>query len=80
MVVQFKKFEEINASMHARFGFLCFTTILWLSSLRNLKKSVHQYMQGLASIFAVFGIWTKFHGQDGLWLIFGATFMDGYDP
>lgn len=46
-----------------------FTAILvhrWLPGSRNLKKSVHLSMQGLALASGVFGIWTNFHGQDGI--------------
>ncbi|KAH7840494.1 hypothetical protein Vadar_017663 [Vaccinium darrowii] len=38
----------------------------WLPGSRNLKKSVHLSLQGLALGCGIFGIWTKFHGQDGI--------------
>ncbi|XP_038693230.1 probable transmembrane ascorbate ferrireductase 4 isoform X2 [Tripterygium wilfordii] len=38
----------------------------WLPGSRNLKKSVHLCLQGVALAFGVFGIWTKFHGNDGI--------------
>ncbi|XP_017970738.1 PREDICTED: probable transmembrane ascorbate ferrireductase 4 [Theobroma cacao] len=38
----------------------------WLPGSRNLKKSVHLCLQGLALGSGVFGIWTKFHGKDGI--------------
>ncbi|KAL2546342.1 putative transmembrane ascorbate ferrireductase 4 [Forsythia ovata] len=38
----------------------------WLPGSRNLKKSVHLSLQGLALACGVFGIWTIFHGQDGI--------------
>ncbi|GAB4840240.1 hypothetical protein Ancab_021005 [Ancistrocladus abbreviatus] len=37
----------------------------WLPGSRNLKKSVHLCLQGVALASGVFGIWTKFHGRDG---------------
>lgn len=46
-----------------------FTAILvhrWLPGSRNLKKSVHLSMQCFALVSGVFGIWTKFQGQDGI--------------
>lgn len=65
----------------------------WLPGSRNLKKSVHLSMQGLALASGVFGIWTNFHGQDGIvanfwslhsWmglicmLLFGAQWLIGF--
>lgn len=38
----------------------------WLPGSRNLKKSVHLSLQGLALASGVFGIWTKFQGRDGV--------------
>lgn len=38
----------------------------WLPGSRNLKKSVHLCLQGLALASGIFGIWTKFHSQDGV--------------
>ncbi|XP_030549634.1 probable transmembrane ascorbate ferrireductase 4 [Rhodamnia argentea] len=38
----------------------------WLPGSRNMKKSVHLWLQGVALGSGVFGIWTKFHGQDGV--------------
>uniref|UniRef100_A0A5B7C662 ascorbate ferrireductase (transmembrane) n=1 Tax=Davidia involucrata TaxID=16924 RepID=A0A5B7C662_DAVIN len=38
----------------------------WLPGSRNSKKSVHLCLQGMALAFGVFGIWTKFHGEDGI--------------
>ncbi|MBA0689265.1 hypothetical protein Goari_007000, partial [Gossypium aridum] len=38
----------------------------WLPGSRNLKKSVHLCLQGVALGCGVFGVWTKFHGQDGI--------------
>ncbi|KAE9451063.1 hypothetical protein C3L33_17037, partial [Rhododendron williamsianum] len=38
----------------------------WLPGSRNLKKSVHLCLQGVALACGIFGIWTKFHGQDGI--------------
>ncbi|XP_071926336.1 probable transmembrane ascorbate ferrireductase 4 isoform X2 [Coffea arabica] len=38
----------------------------WLPGSRNLKKSVHLCLQGLALGSGVFGIWTKFHSQEGI--------------
>lgn len=51
------------------FILLLFSAILihrWLPGSRNLKKSVHLCLQGLALGSGVFGIWTKFHGKDGI--------------
>ncbi|XP_075104133.1 transmembrane ascorbate ferrireductase 2-like isoform X2 [Nicotiana tabacum] len=38
----------------------------WLPGSRNLKKSVHLCLQGLALACGIFGIWTKFHSSDGI--------------
>ncbi|KAL7132551.1 hypothetical protein ABFS83_12G082000 [Erythranthe nasuta] len=38
----------------------------WLPGSRNLKKLVHLCLQGLALGCGIFGIWTKFHGQNGV--------------
>ncbi|XVE91364.1 hypothetical protein REPUB_Repub01dG0003300 [Reevesia pubescens] len=38
----------------------------WLPGSRNFKKSVHLCLQGVALASGVFGIWTKFHGKDGI--------------
>lgn len=38
----------------------------WLPGSRNMKKTVHLGMQGVALAIGVFGIWTKFHGKDGV--------------
>ncbi|GLU04803.1 hypothetical protein SLE2022_219340 [Rubroshorea leprosula] len=38
----------------------------WLPGSRNLKKSVHLCLQGVALASGVFGIWTKFQGKDGI--------------
>ncbi|XP_059655571.1 probable transmembrane ascorbate ferrireductase 4 [Cornus florida] len=38
----------------------------WLPGSRNLKKSVHLCLQGVALASGIFGIWTKFHSQDGV--------------
>ncbi|KAL3510867.1 hypothetical protein ACH5RR_030268 [Cinchona calisaya] len=38
----------------------------WLPGSRSLKKSVHLCLQGLALGCGIFGIWTKFHSQDGI--------------
>ncbi|XP_047342471.1 probable transmembrane ascorbate ferrireductase 4 [Impatiens glandulifera] len=65
----------------------------WLPGSTNLKKSVHLSLQGLALACGVFGIWTKFHGQDGVvanfyslhsWMglicvsLFGAQWLMGF--
>ncbi|KAH9707597.1 putative transmembrane ascorbate ferrireductase 4 [Citrus sinensis] len=65
----------------------------WLPGSRNLKKSVHLCLQGLALACGIFGIWTKFHGIDGVvanfyslhsWMglicvsLFGAQWMMGF--
>ncbi|KAB2053333.1 hypothetical protein ERO13_A12G172100v2 [Gossypium hirsutum] len=65
----------------------------WLPGSRNLKKSVHLCLQGVALGCGVFGIWTKFHGQDGIvanffslhsWMglicvsLFGAQWLVGF--
>ncbi|XP_031265711.1 probable transmembrane ascorbate ferrireductase 4 [Pistacia vera] len=38
----------------------------WLPGSRHFKKSVHLCLQGVALASGIFGIWTKFHGQDGV--------------
>lgn len=38
----------------------------WLPGSRSLKKSVHLCLQGVALACGIFGIWTKFQGQDGI--------------
>ncbi|GAV77472.1 Cytochrom_B561 domain-containing protein [Cephalotus follicularis] len=38
----------------------------WLLVSRNVKKSVHLCLQGVALASGVCGIWTKFHGKDGI--------------
>ncbi|PKI55943.1 hypothetical protein CRG98_023675 [Punica granatum] len=65
----------------------------WLPGSRSLKKSVHLSLQGVALASGVFGIWTKFHGNDGVlanfyslhsWMglvcisLFGAQWLMGF--
>ncbi|KAK8511830.1 hypothetical protein V6N11_050506 [Hibiscus sabdariffa] len=65
----------------------------WLPGSRNLKKSAHLWLQGVALGCGVFGIWTKFHGQQGIvanffslhsWMglicisLFGAQWLMGF--
>ncbi|CAK9144232.1 unnamed protein product [Ilex paraguariensis] len=65
----------------------------WLPGSRNFKKSVHLCLQGVALASGVFGIWTKFHGEDGIvanffslhsWMglicisLFGAQWLMGF--
>ncbi|KAL5553523.1 hypothetical protein UlMin_040924 [Ulmus minor] len=38
----------------------------WLPGSKGLKKSVHLCLQGVALGSGIFGIWTKFHGEDGI--------------
>ncbi|XP_021717856.1 probable transmembrane ascorbate ferrireductase 4 [Chenopodium quinoa] len=38
----------------------------WMPGSRNMKKLVHLGMQGVALACGVFGIWTKFHGENGV--------------
>ncbi|VVB14343.1 unnamed protein product [Arabis nemorensis] len=38
----------------------------WLPGSRKTKKAVHLWLQGLALVSAVVGIWTKFHSQLGV--------------
>ncbi|CAJ2648346.1 unnamed protein product [Trifolium pratense] len=38
----------------------------WLPGSRGLKKSVHLCLQGVALASGIFGIWTKFKGEDGI--------------
>ena len=50
-------------------SFLVLSAILvhrWLPGSRGFKKSVHLCLQGLALACGIFGIWTKFHGNDGI--------------
>ncbi|XP_043701198.1 probable transmembrane ascorbate ferrireductase 4 [Telopea speciosissima] len=64
-----------------------------LPGSRNLKKSVHLSMQGVALASGLFGIWTKFHRQNGIvanfyslhsWMglitvfLFGAQWLMGF--
>ncbi|KAJ8760501.1 hypothetical protein K2173_015168 [Erythroxylum novogranatense] len=65
----------------------------WLPGSRSLRKSVHLCLQGVALASGVFGIWTKFHGKDGVlanfyslhsWMglicicLFGAQWLTGF--
>ncbi|GMH01847.1 hypothetical protein Nepgr_003686 [Nepenthes gracilis] len=65
----------------------------WLPGARNFKKSVHLCLQGVSLASGIFGIWTKFHGQDGIvanfyslhsWMgltcvfLFGIQWMTGF--
>ncbi|XP_073266999.1 uncharacterized protein [Populus alba] len=65
----------------------------WLPGSRGFKKSVHLCLQGLALACGIFGIWTKFHGNDGIvanffslhsWMglicisLFGAQWLMGF--
>ncbi|XP_059454480.1 probable transmembrane ascorbate ferrireductase 4 [Corylus avellana] len=65
----------------------------WLPGSRNSKKSVHLCLQGVALASGVFGIWTKFQGEDGIvanffslhsWMgltcvsLFGAQWLMGF--
>ncbi|PIN00443.1 cytochrome b [Handroanthus impetiginosus] len=65
----------------------------WLPGSRNMKKLAHLCLQGVALSCGIFGIWTKFHGQDGIvanfyslhsWMglsciiMFGAQWMFGF--
>ncbi|XP_062157699.1 probable transmembrane ascorbate ferrireductase 4 [Alnus glutinosa] len=65
----------------------------WLPGSRNSKKSVHLCLQGVALASGVFGIWTKFQGDDGIvanffslhsWMglicvsLFGAQWLIGF--
>ncbi|EXB53974.1 putative transmembrane ascorbate ferrireductase 4 [Morus notabilis] len=38
----------------------------WLPGTKSLKKSVHLCLQGVALACGIFGIWTKFHGENGV--------------
>ncbi|CAF1709105.1 BnaCnng29610D [Brassica napus] len=38
----------------------------WLPGSRKTKKAVHLWLQGMALVSAVFGIWTKFQYQSGV--------------
>jgi hypothetical protein len=48
------------------FVFLAILVHRWLPGSRNSKKSVHLCLQGVALASGVFGIWTKFQGDDGI--------------
>nr|AFK43807.1 unknown [Lotus japonicus] len=65
----------------------------WLPGSRSLKKSVHLCLQGVALTSGIFGIWTKFQGQNGIvanfyslhsWMgllcvsLFGAQWLMGF--
>ncbi|XP_057961660.1 probable transmembrane ascorbate ferrireductase 4 isoform X2 [Malania oleifera] len=65
----------------------------WPPGSRNLRKSVHLCLQGVALASGVFGIWTKFHHEDGVvanfyslhsWMglicvfLFGAQWLMGF--
>ncbi|KAF5467606.1 hypothetical protein F2P56_011839 [Juglans regia] len=65
----------------------------WLPGSRNLKKSVHLCLQGVALASGLFGIWTRFQGEDGIvanfyslhsWMglicvsLFGAQWLIGF--
>ncbi|XP_023756091.1 probable transmembrane ascorbate ferrireductase 4 [Lactuca sativa] len=38
----------------------------WLPGSRKRKKRVHLWLQGVAFTSAIFGIWTKFQGREGV--------------
>ncbi|GJQ93463.1 probable transmembrane ascorbate ferrireductase 4 [Tanacetum coccineum] len=38
----------------------------WLPGSRQSKKRVHLWLQGVALASGIFGIWTKFQGEDGV--------------
>lgn len=38
----------------------------WLPGSRKRKKMVHLWLQGVALTSAIFGIWTKFQGREGV--------------
>ncbi|KAH9625066.1 hypothetical protein KSS87_010556 [Heliosperma pusillum] len=38
----------------------------WMPGSRNVKKTVHLGMQGVALSCGIFGIWTKFYGNNGI--------------
>ena len=38
----------------------------WLPGSRKRKKKVHLWLQGVAFTSAIFGIWTKFQGREGV--------------
>ncbi|XAR65376.1 Ascorbate ferrireductase (transmembrane) [Bertholletia excelsa] len=65
----------------------------WLPGSRNLKKSAHLCLQGVALACGIFGIWTKFQGGEGIvanffslhsWMglicisLFGAQWLVGF--
>ncbi|CAA7036343.1 unnamed protein product [Microthlaspi erraticum] len=62
-----------NSTLHALlmvigFIFVSGEAILihrWLPGSRKTKKAVHLWLQGVALVSALFGIWTKFHSQLG---------------
>ncbi|KAH7569885.1 hypothetical protein JRO89_XS05G0013700 [Xanthoceras sorbifolium] len=93
--------DLIYAALHPLFMVIGFILISgeailvhrWLPGSRNLKKSVHLCLQGVALASGIFGIWTKFHGKDGVvanfyslhsWMglfcvcLFGAQWMMGF--
>ncbi|KAI4313983.1 hypothetical protein L6164_026926 [Bauhinia variegata] len=65
----------------------------WVGGSRGFKKSVHLCLEGVALASGIFGIWTKFHGKDGIvanfyslhsWMglicvfLFGAQWLIGF--
>ncbi|XP_062111220.1 probable transmembrane ascorbate ferrireductase 4 [Humulus lupulus] len=65
----------------------------WLPGSTSLKKSVHLFLQGVALASGIFGIWTKFRGENGIvgnfyslhsWMgllsmsLFGAQWITGF--
>ncbi|KAL4569304.1 hypothetical protein LXL04_024940 [Taraxacum kok-saghyz] len=65
----------------------------WLPGSRKRKKRVHLWLQGVALASAIFGIWTKFQGREGVvanfyslhsWMgllcvsLFGAQWLMGF--
>ncbi|XP_042053528.1 probable transmembrane ascorbate ferrireductase 4 [Salvia splendens] len=93
--------EHIYAVMHPLLMVIGFILISgeailvykWLPGSRNLKKLVHLCLQGVALACGIFGIWTKFQGQDGIvanfyslhsWMgivcmfLFGAQWLFGF--
>ncbi|XP_023756090.1 probable transmembrane ascorbate ferrireductase 4 [Lactuca sativa] len=65
----------------------------WLPGSRKRKKMVHLWLQGVALTSAIFGIWTKFQGREGVianffslhsWMgllcvsLFGAQWLMGF--
>lgn len=55
-----------GACLMLYFVFLAILVHRWLPGSRNFKKSVHLCLQGVALASGVFGIWTKFQGEDGI--------------